>query len=294
MLFNRSFLMGPLSDAAGTGTGGGAAGGDGALTLEAIQAMITTALEGVTTKVTAEINGFDKKLQKHAAKAVEPFATQLTELQKNMGGKKLKKQLRRLEEAQAALAAGNKTDAERAAAAAAAAGGKGDSKADRKAAKKAAKQARKAAEQKQDPFVKRRQEETEARILALETDKAAEVAKRVQAEKESALDRALSDIPWASLHSRDLARNNFLPHIKKDEDTGEFLIGDQKIDVFIKAEIAEKFDNLLAPKNKGGSGAGKGTGGKPAPIDFEALTASTTKEDLFAASRTLAGVLANQ
>jgi hypothetical protein len=113
----------------------------------------------------------------------------------------------------------------------------------------------------------------------------------------SALDRALGSIPWESNNSRDLARNFFAPLVKRDEDTGEFMIEGVALETFIMAEIPERFPNLMASKTKTASGAQPGTGtgskpAKPAPIDFDALTSQSTKAELEAAAKHLASVLA--
>src|SRR5258708_14583281 len=100
-----------------------------------------------------------------------------------------------------------------------------------------------------------RDRETQKRISTLEADAKAskEMAakadkKSAQAEQNSALDLALSSIPWESDNSRVLARNHYAELVKRDQDTGEFMIDGVALDVFISADIPDKYPNLLASK----------------------------------------------
>lgn len=233
-------------------------------------------------KINEITNAYDKKLKKHVAEQVQPALDQLkAEMKKGPAGmkpKKLAKLLRRIEEAKAGKAAENKEkpdDATAVAAAAAAAAASKD----------------KTKNKDNDLFKKRVAEEFEARIAALETDKAAAEGKAAQAEMMSALDRALSDLPWASLESRDMAREYYAPKVKRDDD-GQFLIGDSKMDVHIKAEIPSKFENLLATKKQGGAGIQKGTGKGPTIADaMEALGPNSTAAEKAAAATGVAALM---
>ena len=139
--------------------------------------------------------------------------------------------------------------------------------------------------------------ETNKRIETLEAAKKAVEQKAAKAERDGALDRALSNIPWESEGSRDLARSLYMPLVKLDDDTGEFMIHGVSVDAFIKSEIPDKYPNLLA-KNKPVSAAQKETvktaPTKPASIDFDLLTAATGKADLDAACRRVSELLAEQ
>jgi hypothetical protein len=138
--------------------------------------------------------------------------------------------------------------------------------------------------------------ETQKRIDSLEAGAKDEKQKRADAERDGALDRALSGIPWESLGSLELARKYYASQVKRDKDTGEFQINGVALDTLIAADIPDKFPNLIA-QHKPQSDAQKGTGSKPAkpaPIDFDALSATSTKEELAAASKALAGILAQQ
>jgi hypothetical protein len=136
------------------------------------------------------------------------------------------------------------------------------------------------------------------RISTLEADAKANIQKNADNERDLALERALGFLPWLDDNSRDLARTSYRPLVKRDKDSGEFMIKGVALDDFITVELPDKHPNLLAPKNKtvAASDTQKGAGkpAKPGPIDFDALSATSTKEELAAASKVLAGILAQQ
>jgi hypothetical protein len=144
---------------------------------------------------------------------------------------------------------------------------------------------------KQPDFFKKRQvTEFETRIQALETENKAVKEQATQARMMSQLDRALSDLPWANMESRDMARDYYAPKLKWNDD-GELLIGEVAFDKHIQAEIPAKFENLLAPLGKGGSGLTKGQG-KPGAIDIDALSnINSTPAEKAEASRAIAAMM---
>lgn len=245
------------------------------LTLEAIQTLITSTVQDITNK-------YDKNLEKQIGKHLTPVIEDLKQqISSGMKPKKLAKLLRREEEAKAAKAAAKagKTPEEIAAA--------------EKLAADAIAAGKKPAENKdkeKDMFRRRRDEEMEDRLKVLEQDKLALKLETENAKLDSALDRVLTDFPWANLESRDLARDRYRPRLKRD-DEGNILIEDQKFEAFIKAEIPTKFENLLSAKNKGGSGIQKGTGKGPTAADLvEEIGPNSTPEQKAAAARAVAGI----
>lgn len=128
-----------------------------------------------------------------------------------------------------------------------------------------------------DYFKQRLRVEFEERIKALETENVTAKQQAEEAVKLSQLDRALSDLPWASLESRDMARDFYAGKLKRN-DEGDLVITDKAtgldkpFEMLIKAEVSTKFENLLAPTGKGGSGLMKGGGAKPGAIDIDANT----------------------
>jgi uncharacterized FlaG/YvyC family protein len=248
------------------------------LTLENITALLDARLAEVT-------NGYDKKLEKHVNKTISPIIDDLKgQITKGLKPKKLAKLMRRMEEAkEGKTEKKNKETAktpaeievERLAAEALAAKDKGKNNKDR---------------DRDDYFKKQRITEFEDRIKALEGENTKAAAIAEEATRMSALDRALSDLPWASLESRDMARDYYAPKLKRN-DEGDLVIGDRPFTDHIKAEIPAKFENLLAPANKGGSGLRKGSE-KPGAVDVDALTSPTaTAEQKNEASRHLAKLL---
>jgi len=121
-----------------------------------------------------------------------------------------------------------------------------------------------------DFFKKRQTTEFEDRIKALEIENANSKQEAEDAKKMSALDRALSDLPWANIESRDMARDYYAPKLKRNDD-GKLEIGGKPFDTHIKTEVPTKFENLLAIAGKGGSGSTRGSG-KPGAVDIDALS----------------------
>jgi hypothetical protein len=143
----------------------------------------------------------------------------------------------------------------------------------------------------QDLFKKRQITEFETRIAALEAENKQAKIDVTEAQKSSKLDRALSDLPWASVESRDMARDYYLPKLKWSDDGTELLIGDALFDKHIRSEIPAKFENLLAPTGKGGAGLTRGQG-TPGSVDIDALTAfNSTPEQKAEAARTIAALM---
>jgi len=217
---------------------------DAVLTLESITALFDTKMQEMTNK-------YDKAIEKHVGKLMAPVVDDLK--QQFAGGvkpKKLAKMMARQAERDAAKAAAKAADkagktpaeieaarvaAEAATAAAAAAVAKGGKKDDRD----------------RDMFRKKERDEFDERIRTLEERNAAAEKRTAEAILDSALDRALTDFPWANLDSRDLARSLYRPQLKTDDD-GQIMIGDRKFDEHIKAEIPNKYENLLSTKKVGG------------------------------------------
>jgi hypothetical protein len=145
-----------------------------------------------------------------------------------------------------------------------------------------------------DMYAKRVQTEFEARIAALEGTNEKLKNDATEARKSSALDRALTDFPWASIESRDMARDFYLQKVKWSEDGTELLIGDKEFSKLIATEIPQKYENLLAPAGKGGSGSIKGQG-KPGVVDIDALSdLNSTPAQKAEASKSLAAMLGHQ
>lgn len=145
-----------------------------------------------------------------------------------------------------------------------------------------------------DMYAKRVQSEFEARIAALEGTNVKLKNEATEARKSSALDRALTDFPWASTESRDMARDFYLNKTKWNDDETELMIGDREFSKVIAAEIPSKYENLLAPAGKGGSGSSKGQG-KPGVVDIDALSdLNATPAQKAEASKSLAAMLGHQ
>ncbi len=229
--------------------------------LAQLTGVIDTRLTAQFTELT---NKYDKNLEKHISKRIDPVVEDMrSQITKGLKPKKLAKLMRRLEEAKAGKKNkdGKEKTAEELAAEAAAIA----------AAEKDKKDKKKKDGDGDDMFKRRQAADLDARIKSLEDAKVAAEAIAAAAQLESALDRALSDFPWANTESRDMARQFYLPKLKRNDDD-EIMIGDQKFDLFIKAEIPAKYENLLAPAGKGGSGINKGSG-KAGSVDVDALTA---------------------
>jgi len=247
------------------------------LTLESLTELI----KGLETKVTEQINGYDKKLEKTIQKHLTPVIEDLqSKIKSGIKPKKLAKMMRKIEAAKLAEAAdgkakdGKQKTADEIAAEAAAAAGKGKNKDD----------------DRPDLFKKQQFREMEGRVATLEAATKAAEAKAASLELTSALDRALSDFPWANTDSLDLARGLYLPRLKRDAESGEIMIGEQPFVKVIKAEIETRYENLLAPVGKGGSGAARSTT-KANVIDLDSLNASSTPEQLREAAKAAAALL---
>lgn len=272
MFFNR-WAMGPLMDG-DPGVGGGAAAG--AITPELKAALA----ELIKPMLTDAVNSAVKGKKNEEAKGVKAIQADLQTMLSELSPKKAAKLLRRLgvDPSKAKTPEQLAADQAAAAAAAAAAGKKTPTDDDLKG--------------KQPDFFKKRQvTELEARIAALEAENVNVKREATESRKMSALDRALSDLPWANMESRDMARDYYAPKLKWNDDGTELLIGDVAFDKHIQAEIPAKFENLLAPTGKGGSGLTKGQG-KPGAVDIDALTSVTsTPAEKAEASRAIAALM---
>jgi hypothetical protein len=252
-----------------------------ALTLESITALLDTKLQEMTNK-------YDKNLEKHIGKHLAPVVEDLkTQFAGGVKPKKLAKIMARMEakkaekDAAAKAAAQGKTPAEIEAArvaaeATAAAANRGNKNKD---------------DRDRDMFRKKERDEFDDRIRVLEERNAAAEKRTAEAILDSALDRALTDFPWANLDSRDLARSLYRPQLKAEDD-GQIMIGDRKFDEHIKAEIPTKYENLLQTKKVGGAGIQKGTGKGPTTADLvDNLGPNSTPEEKAAALKGVASIM---
>jgi hypothetical protein len=126
------------------------------------------------------------------------------------------------------------------------------------------------------------------RITTLEAEKEAAV---LEGKRHTALERALGFLPWQSDYSRDLARNLFESRVEGDK---EFTIEGVALDDAVITTIRTAHANLLVPEQSA-AGAQKEIGGKTAAkpaTDFDALNALSSREELAAAAKELAAVLA--
>lgn len=247
MLFNR-FAMGPLMEE-DLGAGGG-----GAISPELKAALADLIKPMLTEAVNSAVKG-KKNEEVRGVKAVEG---KLTDLISSLRPKQAKKLMKRLGmEAPAAGKGKSAADIAAEAAAAVAAGKKAPTEDEMRA-------------QAPDFFKKKQVREFELRINALETENASVKETAKNDRKMAAIERSLSDFEWASMESRDMARGFYAPQIEWNSD-GELVIGDKPFEKAMQAEISAKYENLLAPTGKGGSGLTKGQG-KPGLIDVDALT----------------------
>ena len=144
---------------------------------------------------------------------------------------------------------------------------------------------------KPDMYAKRVVSEFEARIAALEDNNKTLKTQATEARKSSLLDRALTDFPWASTESRDMCRDFYLQKVQWNDDETELVIGGVEFSKHIAAEIPSKYENLLAPLGKGGSGSSKGQG-KPGAIDIDAATdVNATPQQKAEAAKHLASLI---
>jgi hypothetical protein len=267
MLFNR-FLMGPLCEQAEAGGAGGAA----AFTPEQLAAINEMVSKAANTAANNAIKGV-KNEQKREVKTRDAQFDQVRDLVSGMKPKKAMKLLRKL-----GLELNPKPEEKPAAV--------GETPKPKPAEDPAAKPG--------DFFKKRQMTELEERIKGLEAENERSRNEAIEARKASQLDRVLSNLPWANMESRDLARDYYIGKLVWNEDKTELLIGEKSFDKHIIAEVPSKFENLLAPTGKGGSGNSKGQG-KPGTVDIDAATSfGATPAQRAEASVALAALLPKQ
>jgi hypothetical protein len=244
------------------------------LTSAELQAQITAAVKAA---IPGAVNDAIKATKNENSKGVKgQVAQQLETLMAGLKPKQLKKFMKRMG-VEKAEGAGEKTAAELAAEAA--------------LAKKGTPTEDDLKNKKPDMYARRVQSELEIRIAGLEAENLKVKTEATESRKSSVLDRALTDFPWASTESRDMARDFYLQKVKWSDDGTELLIGDKEFSKHIAIEIPAKYENLLAPLGKGGSGSNKGQG-KPGAIDIDASTdLNATPAQKAEASRALAALL---
>jgi hypothetical protein len=253
MLFDK-LARGPLMDAAADAAAAGAISPEMKAALEAlVKPMLTDAIN-------AAVKG-KKNEETKGVKAVEAKMSEIIGALKPKQQKKLMKRLG-LGKSEGKTAEELAAEATAAAAAAAAAAARGEKKTPTEEDLR---------KKQPDMYAKRAISEFEARIVALEAENKAVKQQAIDARKSSALDRALTDFPWASSESRDMARDFYLSKLQWNDEGTDLLIGDMPFAKYIAAEIPAKYENLLAPVGKGGAGTTKGTG-KAGALDVDAAT----------------------
>jgi hypothetical protein len=272
-MLNRFLAMGPLMEEAAAGGGGGGA----AITPELKNALTEMIKPMLLDAVNSAVKG-KKNEEQHGVKAIE---AKLTEMISSLKPKKAAKLLARLGMTPEAKA---KTPEEiLAEAQAVAAGGAPGAK------KIPTEQELKG--KTPDMYSKRVISEFEARILGLEAENARVKIEAKESRKASAVDRALTDFPWASTDNRDMFRDYCLSKVAWNEEGTDLLMDGKDFAKHIAAEIPVKYENLLAPISKGGSGLTKGQG-KPGVVDVDALTnVNSTPAEKAEASKHLAALM---
>lgn len=115
-----------------------------------------------------------------------------------------------------------------------------------------------------------------AESAASKKEKEEAIQGRLEAERVTAFDKVIQDIPFASPKARQQFRDAYLPKVVRDDD-GAFVVNTDKgaigYDQYLKAE-AEDSPHLLAAQGSGGAGAtgGKKPGAINAKVDVLAMT----------------------
>ncbi len=252
---------------------------------EDIIASLTESLKGVLAEqVNSLTNKYDKALDKKVAKLTEPVLRDAAKAARankggngKLGGKKLARTLLErgvsLEKVkEMGLKPGKKFEAKL---------GKpsGDGKPGGKTEVKEFK----------DPAGKKQYKRLMDEIETIKAEREDAKKQAEDARIDSEVNAMLSGFEWAKPSSSKVAFNLLRPKVQRDPDTGKLHIDDSEAESYIKATIPDEYDYLLAPVNKGGSGAVKGTG-KRKGVDLDEL-GSMSKEDQAAAGRQIAQLL---